>query len=170
MQREREREKREERERGRRGKRRSERRNNDLGEDEGKEQREREEEGRERLTRKEDRKSRKRLLRARRIGEMVMRRTKPRTAQGGREQEHMKSPPMQSHRVIQINVKVGDCKAVVLDVAPGDEMSDIVKRAPSSRCGSKRDVHVSCGGRVLKKECRGEVVRHLRQKHATHQP
>ena len=62
---------------------------------------------------------------------------------------------MQSRRVIQKNVKVDDSWAAVLDVAPSDKMSDIVKRTPSSRCGSKRDMHVSFGGGVLKKECCG---------------
>ena len=54
----------------------------------------------------------------------------------------------QSKRTIQIFVKVDGSRAITREMALSDTVSDIVKR---SVCRSKSDVHVTSGGRVLRR-------------------
>ena len=48
-------------------------------------------------------------------------------------------------------VKVDGSKAFPLEVSLSDKVGDVVKRIPSSACDSKRDVYMTCEGRVIRR-------------------
>ena len=75
----------------------------------------------------------------------VKRRNRRKTAQGKHEEEGRKNP-----RAVQIFVKVEGSKPYLLDVSLSEKIGDILKRIPNSAVCSRRDVHVTCEGRVLR--------------------
>ena len=54
-------------------------------------------------------------------------------------------------RMIQIFVKVDGSEVLPLEVSMSDKVGDVVTRIPSSACGSKRDVYMTCEGRVMRR-------------------
>ena len=54
-------------------------------------------------------------------------------------------------RRIQVFVKVDGSKVFPLEVSLSDKLGDVVKRIPSSACGSKRHVHIAREGRVIRR-------------------
>ena len=64
----------------------------------------------------------------------VRRRTKSRTQQ-------------QSRRKVKVLVKVDGSRAITMDVALSDKVSDVVTQIPNGVCGSESDVCGTSGGR-----------------------
>ena len=79
----------------------------------------------------------------------VKRRTEQRRQQG-RDEASVKSDGKR-FRTIQIFVKVDGYKAFPLAVSLSDNVADVVIRIPSSAQDNKRDVHMRCGGRVIRR-------------------
>ena len=79
----------------------------------------------------------------------VKRRTKQRR-QPGRDEASVKFDG-RMFRTIQMFVKVDGCQAFPLEVSLSDKVGDVVKRIPSSACDSKRDVYMTCEGRVIRR-------------------
>ena len=67
----------------------------------------------------------------------------------GRHEEGNAKSGGKGFRGIQIFVKMDDSKAVTMDAAPSDKVSDVMRRI--SVCDSKRDMSVTFEGRVLRK-------------------
>ena len=53
--------------------------------------------------------------------------------------------------MVQINVKLDGSKAITMEVALSDKVSDVVRRVPNSVCGSKCDVYLMCEEKVLRR-------------------
>ena len=79
----------------------------------------------------------------------VKRRTKQRRQQG-RDEASAKSDG-KGFKTIQIFVKVDGSKVFPLEVSLSDKVGDVAKRIPSSACDSKRDVCMTCEGRVIRR-------------------
>ena len=83
------------------------------------------------------RKEESRLSRSRR----TMQRRRP-----GRHEEWNAKSGGRRFRGIQIFVKMDDSRAVTMDAAPSNKVSDVMRRI--SVCDSKHDMHVTFEGRV----------------------
>ena len=76
----------------------------------------------------------------------MQRRAKPRTQQWKQEEEGCKN-----RRMVEIFVAVSILKTFLLEVSPNDKVGDVVRQIPSCAGCSRRDVYVTCEGRVLRR-------------------
>ena len=82
---------------------------------------------------------------------VVTRSVKQRRLQRHDAVSERKKTPRSVDRAIQVSVKTDGCKTLQLVVSPNDKVGDVVRRIPSSACCNKRDVYVTCEGRVSRR-------------------
>ena len=84
----------------------------------------------------------------------VRRRTKSRTQQ-------------QSRRKVKVFVKVDGSRAITMDVALSDKVSDVVTQIPNGGCGSESDVCGTSGGRGPGRGEGAEMLQSQRWQHSS---